>query len=872
MPIRVTQDSVDVVTEGEGSPIRVTQQNVDVVIEDDGGGVVSQVSIQAIGAADSALDVSQVGILAVAKHDTVAQLSQVGIYVLVPILHQEVFTYSDRYPVFRLWVVDENDDFIADLTQYLVSTKLDFTEELKAATATIQLNNEDGLFDDTLSGTLSAYVAQRTIFQLSKGFRDPVTNDVTLYPAFWGRVRSVDGDYARDGTEVVSVTLFDNLGDIVKAKIISPDYVGWQAVNIAKDLLVSYGRINTNKVLLDSSIDYTYEDVQFPEYYVADAVQALFDPILYSIRCDYSGNVTVVPKIGTSSGGYGIKGYPDQLTEPTSGQIIKVLPDGTTIQSINFGQTSMMYTNQVHVMGKATSDIIVIGPEQMLFYLQDSSIEANVSRTFQQFYGNNGGGTNLQLAKDIVIDFSYSTDHNLDTAPHHIIITEIGDYRVYNSDPHWVGGIKVLAITNTFVTYKIYGVQFSSGGGLSVRHHGGFDFSLICSGKPVSSNANYINKYVDYNVTNVTHEDVTSRNIYSDQITYQVLNYPMAMSVPVTVYINGVSVGTNAADNSQLTSVFKVRYQDGQIVFTSATYKNWYADAYFTGGSTQANGVAWIVDALTNPAPVAVYQTARNGNFHYHLTGLQAGIGYTLRLHFADPDSTGDRQRIFTVYVNGAPIVTDLDIYNTVESKTRPHIEEVTGVASDIDGNMDIFIGTIDPTTGLPDHIHDSSNPDYISSATRPGILSGFELFNGSTPGPEVVTVNSGGPDILANKPSVWVDYGYSPEQIDWGIQTQDINNPYLTTDSQLTQTGTYWVNRAAWQRRPFTVTLASEPVVYCGDLIKFYYPKKNTDYVMYVSTITRTSSRANPDTPNDNTNPDQDQYAGYLIYKRARA
>lgn len=871
MALRITQQSEDVVVEGEGSPIRVTQQSEDVVITDQGTGRVSQEGVHVIASPDAKLDVSQQGLLAIAKHDTKVQISQIGIYVLVPILHQQIITYSDRYPVFRLWVVDENDDFVADLTQYLVSAKLDFTEELKSATAVMQLDNTDGLFDQTVDGALSEYAAQRVIFNFKKGFRDPVTNDVTLYPAFWGRIRNTSLGYSRKGTEVINITLFDNLGDIVKQKIISPEYVNWQAVNIGYDLLTTYGKILPSKVLLDSSIDYVFPDVQFPEYFVADALQALFDPILYSVRTDYSGNIVAVPKIGTSVGGVGYLGYPDQLTEPSSGDIIKVLSDGTTIQDVQIESTSMEYTNQVHAMGKATDDIIVIGPEQMLFYEEDSSITANDSKVFQKFYGGSPGATNLQLAKDVYIDFSYSTNHQLDTAPRHIHIDALGDYRVYNEDPHWVGGIQVLAITSTFITYRIYGVQFSSGGGLSVRHHGGYDFSLIAYGKPVSSNANYINKYIDYNVHTVTHEDVTSRNIYSDQITYQVLNYPMAMSVPVTAYINGVAVGTNAADNSELTSVFKVRYQDGQIVFTNPLYKDWYADSHYTGGTTSSNSVSWILDALTLPAPAAVYSTARINDSHYIITGLQAGIGYTIRLHFADPVSNGSKQRIFTVYANGSPIVTDLDLWDTVKSSTRPYIEEVTGVSSDLSGNIDLFIGIHDPSTGLLDHIHNPSDPDYISTAVGPALICGIELFNASTPGPEIFTNNSGGTDILAPKPSVWVDYGYSPEQVSWGIQSMDINNPLITTDEQLIQTGTYWVNRSAWQRWPMNVILASEPIVYCGDLIKFFFPKKNTDYVMYVSKITRLSERPDPNQPNDDSNPDMDTYAGFLIYKKNR-
>src|SRR5262249_40181738 len=57
------------------------------------------------------------------------------------------------------------------------------------------------------------------------------------------------------------------------------------------------------------------------------------------------------------------------------------------------------------------------------------------------------------------------------------------------------------------------------------------------------------------------------------------------------------------------------------------------ADVDFAGGTTINHANTIDVSAVTNPAPAAVYQTARVGNFTYTVPGFTAGSSHTVRLH-----------------------------------------------------------------------------------------------------------------------------------------------------------------------------------------------------------------------------------------------
>jgi Malectin domain/IPT/TIG domain/WD40-like Beta Propeller Repeat len=107
------------------------------------------------------------------------------------------------------------------------------------------------------------------------------------------------------------------------------------------------------------------------------------------------------------------------------------------------------------------------------------------------------------------------------------------------------------------------------------------------------------------------------------------------------------------------------------------------ADTDFTGGSTLTTTATINTADATNPAPMAVYQTARVGNsaaapspvgsIIYTVPGSPPfGSLNTVRLHFAEisPSVTKAGDREFNVSINGVPVLTNFDIFKAVGPNT----------------------------------------------------------------------------------------------------------------------------------------------------------------------------------------------------------
>jgi len=88
------------------------------------------------------------------------------------------------------------------------------------------------------------------------------------------------------------------------------------------------------------------------------------------------------------------------------------------------------------------------------------------------------------------------------------------------------------------------------------------------------------------------------------------------------------------------------------------------ADSFFTGG-TASSGTTMAIDtsAVSNPAPMSVYQHGRKGNTTYTVPGFTAGSTHSIRLDFAEYFQTAAGKRRFNVAINGAQVLTNFDIF-----------------------------------------------------------------------------------------------------------------------------------------------------------------------------------------------------------------
>ncbi len=119
---------------------------------------------------------------------------------------------------------------------------------------------------------------------------------------------------------------------------------------------------------------------------------------------------------------------------------------------------------------------------------------------------------------------------------------------------------------------------------------------------------------------------------------------------------------------------------------------------YSTGGTTYSvTNTITIPASVTNAAPAAVYQSARQGAVTYTIPGLTAGASYTVRLHFAELYFSAAGQRIFNVAINGTTVLTNFDIYATAKANFTAVVEQYSATANSSGQIVIAFTnGTID--------------------------------------------------------------------------------------------------------------------------------------------------------------------------------
>ncbi|QHN05001.1 hypothetical protein FTO74_17780 [Granulicella sp. WH15] len=94
------------------------------------------------------------------------------------------------------------------------------------------------------------------------------------------------------------------------------------------------------------------------------------------------------------------------------------------------------------------------------------------------------------------------------------------------------------------------------------------------------------------------------------------------------------------------------------------------ADEFASGGSiTPSVGDTIDTSKAQNPAPMAVYQSNRYGNFTYTIPNLTSGTAYILRLHFAETYWTTAGSRVFNILANGQTVQSNLDIFAAAGGK-----------------------------------------------------------------------------------------------------------------------------------------------------------------------------------------------------------
>jgi trimeric autotransporter adhesin len=156
------------------------------------------------------------------------------------------------------------------------------------------------------------------------------------------------------------------------------------------------------------------------------------------------------------------------------------------------------------------------------------------------------------------------------------------------------------------------------------------------------------------------------------------------------------------------------------------------ADEYFVGGSSANSGNLVNTSGVTNAAPEAVYQTARNGVATYTIPGLAPGAQYGVLLHFAETYWTAAGERVFNVAINGTPVLTNFDIYATV-GQNAALVEQFNATANN---SGQIVIA-------------------YTNGKSDQPTANGIEIRGASSACTILPTVAPGGLTALASSPSI---------------------------------------------------------------------------------------------------------------------
>jgi hypothetical protein len=104
-------------------------------------------------------------------------------------------------------------------------------------------------------------------------------------------------------------------------------------------------------------------------------------------------------------------------------------------------------------------------------------------------------------------------------------------------------------------------------------------------------------------------------------------------------------------------------------------------DVDFVGGSILSHKNVIDLSGVTNAAPMAVYQDARQGNFTYTFAGFVPGSSHTVRLHFAETFFSTVGSRTFNISINGTQVMTNFDIFAAAGAKNKVVIQELTANA-----------------------------------------------------------------------------------------------------------------------------------------------------------------------------------------------
>jgi hypothetical protein len=177
-------------------------------------------------------------------------------------------------------------------------------------------------------------------------------------------------------------------------------------------------------------------------------------------------------------------------------------------------------------------------------------------------------------------------------------------------------------------------------------------------------------------------------------------------------------------------------------------------------GGTYSVAASVDTSGVTNPAPQAVYQTERWGNFTYTIPHLAPNRLYHVRLHFAEIFWNAPGQRQFNVDINGEQVLTSFDVFSAAGGSDKAVVEDFLAQS---DARGEIVIQYNVDAVNFPK----SSGIEVLAADGAGTVLATGQAF-GATEGQQVTRVVASFTDTDAVGPTnftpliLWGDGTYS--------------------------------------------------------------------------------------------------------------
>ena len=143
---------------------------------------------------------------------------------------------------------------------------------------------------------------------------------------------------------------------------------------------------------------------------------------------------------------------------------------------------------------------------------------------------------------------------------------------------------------------------------------------------------------------------------------------------------SGISNQASATPGSGTTTIY-------QINCGGPAVSPYQADTFSNGGTTASVTAAIDTSGVTNPAPMAVYQSWRTSTnnrhpFTYTIPGLTVGASYTVRLHFSENVLSTSGARNFNVSINGAQVLSNFDVFAAAGGADKAVVQQFGAIAN----------------------------------------------------------------------------------------------------------------------------------------------------------------------------------------------